>query len=158
MYLYHKYILLLYSESFQTVKYFSFLLDLQIKINIYIYIYNLNMSYDYSFEEFHESMLFNLKYMSFAKKSNKSQNDFKQESLETFDENTLSSDIFLKFFDISWQNCDNEVKAKDELNKLLDELNQKQDEAVVIQNVIVAYVLLTKIAKGIQKTKIFNIT
>lgn len=101
-----------------------------------------------NYSEYHAITLRNLKYMKNSKSDQEKKSDFKRQFFEdSLAPETLQDEIFLKMFDIAWENCENNEKAKVELDMYLKELRSNFNEAQVLTNAIVAYVILTETAR-----------
>ncbi|RNA19062.1 hypothetical protein BpHYR1_049988, partial [Brachionus plicatilis] len=99
-----------------------------------------------NFFRFYELVSSNLEYMKYSKNEKQTQKDYIRERLEgLFEKETLENDIFLRFHEIGWQNCEDKAKAIKELDKYLDEIKEKFYHAEILDKVTIAYQLFTDI-------------
>ena len=100
----------------------------------------------YDFFDFLVSDIENVKYF---KKNNKNQKEFLDEVLVLiFDRKDLENKIIIEFLDICWTHCYEESRAKKELEEYYYKLNRNFNDSQILDEVFIAYQLLTDVSKG----------
>ena len=113
---------------------------------------NSNANTDYK-----KTLLDNLKYMDYSKHTdNETQSEFEKNSFENkIPSSVLDNSTFRRLFDIAWKNCENEEKTINEMNSYIDQIDEQFQQAEVLDQVIIAYQLLTTTSKG-KTSKLFS--